>query len=182
LFFVFSSSLLLNSFDPVVTAPHWQLNSSEFWGVKPIANAPYEQFGQFPFNITYTFGYGIYTYSGQEFNVIRSDRSTLNTVINTTNFTWSQLPSTIYPDTEFNVTYDCEGFKGGIGVSVPVYYKDSYVWKPFIYNGGGGPVTATLKTTKPDADPNHQKMKIGFDMVSGQSFHMEWSYVYNWIP
>ena len=166
---------------PEVVKSHWELTSSEFWGVIPSGDETRIQFSQFPFNISYPWNGDVYTYSGQEMSVTRSEWYYLSNSTVSITYTWSQMPDIIYPDTDYTLTYESKGNVGnGIWISKPVYYVDSYVWLP---TGGyrDGPKTATIRMTAPDSDPNHQKAKIGVEMASGRSYHMEWRYVYEWV-
>jgi len=189
LVFVYSSFMLLCSCDPegeteeiTASKSHWKLKSTEFWGVRPVNGAKLEQFTSFPFNVTYNFTtHANITYTGQEGNITRTDVDPLlNTTISLI-FTWSKLPDSILPDTPYKITYESKGTAGnGIGISVPAYYNAGYQWNTLSIRNG--PVTANLLMSKPDSDPNHQKMKIGVNMSSGSSYYMEWVYVYEWTP
>ncbi|MCK9414002.1 MAG: hypothetical protein M0Q53_17000 [Prolixibacteraceae bacterium] len=185
---VFCSSLLFTSCDENLsetdTTTCWKLKSTEFWGIKPVVSgSTNEQFGSFPFNVTYTLGNVNITYSGQEHNITRTEYDQMLKLTASINFTWSQLPEILIPDTEYKVTYEAKGTVGnGMSVSIPVYYNSSYSWNPFSFRSGTGPVTSTLKTIAPDSDPTHQTIKIAVHMTSGSSYLMEWVYIYEWIP
>ncbi len=181
----FLSVFLFNSCDPVETSvPHWQLTSSEIYGVKPaplVADQNYQRFPTFPFSTIYDEGTATHTYSGTERNIVRSDFSKITGKTETINFIWSQPPATILPDTEFTITVESKGTTGnGRGVSSPSYYSSLNSWPAQSFRNG--PKTATLKFGKPDSDPNRQKMKIILEMSSGVYYRMEWWYVYEWKP
>jgi len=181
--FLVLSSLFINSCDPIATDDPrncWKLKTTEFWGVKP-GGIQRENFPTFPFGLTYTVGGNSITYTGQEQSVTRTDIDNTQKVTKTISFTWSQFPPFIYPDTDYKITYESTGNAGnGTILSMPVYYNNGYQW----YDGSfrNGPKTATVKISKPDTDPGHQKMKIAVQMSSGVSYYMEWVYIYEWIP
>lgn len=176
---------LLYSCDPINDGNSektcWKYVKSEFYGVKPQTNATYESFASFPFNISYLMDGVSYVYTGQEFDVTRTFTNQTTKQTGYLNFTWSEPPKIIYPDQNFTITYESKGNdNNGIGVSIPVYYGSGYQWNTGSYRNG--PITATMKISKPDTDPAHQKIKIAVEMSSGRFFYMGWVYVYEWVP
>jgi hypothetical protein len=187
-FVVICSSILFDSCDETLSKSDatacWKMKSTEFWGIKPVVSGSLnEQFGSFPFNVTYTLGNLNITYTGQEHNITRTEYDQMLKLTTSINFTWSQLPEILKPDTEYQVTYEAKGTTGnGMSVSKPVYYNSSYSWNTFSFRSGTGSVTSTLKAIAPDTDPTHQTIKIAVHMTSGSSYLMEWVYIYEWIP
>jgi hypothetical protein len=194
LLMAFSFLPLLNScgsyedpnIDPPADTKYWKLTSSEFHGVEPLEIHSYKQFSQFPFDISYTLAPDgdVYTFSGLEGNVTRSDWTKVWNETTKITFTWSEIPRKIFPDTDYTVTYESKGNTGnGISVSRPVYYGGEFSWFPgSTARLNSGQKSATLRMTSPDnTDPKYQKMKIGVLMASGAFHYMEWWYVYEWV-
>lgn len=170
--------------DPAAESQYWKLTSSEYWGVSPSPNSqsPEKKFSVFPFNIAYDGGAYIITYTGEEFNITRTDKAKDNSYTSSITYTWSAFPGKIDPDKDFSVTYESKGTGGnGIMVTKPVFLNQLNSWnQPGSFRDGAK--TATMKISKPDNDPNHQKIKFVVSLSSGAYYYMEWWYIYEWVP
>ncbi len=182
LFFCFT---LLNSCSSYIDVPsdvegHYELTSIEIWGVEPQENAVYKPFGSFPFDLTYTWGIDTYTYYGFEGNVTRSEYWGLGKETKSINFSWSEIPEIIYPDTDYTITWESKGNIGnGISVSKPVLYDNAFSWLPGSFRNGSK--SGTIRMSVPDSNTKQLKSKIGVNLSSGQSYYMEWWYIYEWV-